>query len=652
MIEDTPLWTPSEERARSTNMYRFMQFVNQRFDTDITNYQELHKWSVEDIGSFWAAWWEFGDFVHSRGYEQVIDDPKKMPGASWFEGAELNFAENLLRFRDDRPALVFQGEGQIVREITYAELYDGVARLARAMKDHGIESGDRVVAFMPNMPETIMAMLAAASMGAIWSSTSPDFGIKGVLDRFGQIEPRILFCADGYFYNGRAFDSLEKVSGMLKELPSIEKVVVVPYTKDDPDISGVPNAVHLRDFLSDRDGLAIEFSQLPFQHPLYIMYSSGTTGLPKCMVQSAGGILVHQKKELVLHTDLSRDDRIFYFTTCGWMMWNWLVCSLSVGATVILFDGSPFHSEPGSLWELAQDQKITVFGTSAKYLAALEDAGCKPGREYDLSSLRAVLSTGSPLSADSFRYVYRDIKSDLCLSSIAGGTDLNGCFGIGNPMLPVYVNELQCRALGMGVEAFDPDGKPVFEQTGELVCTNAFPSMPLYFWKDPENERYLNAYFRRFPGVWHHGDFIMTTRHGGIIMLGRSDATLNPQGVRIGTSEIYSIVENMEEVEDSVVVGQDWEGDVRVILFVKLRQEVNLTDELVKNIQTAIRKNASPRHVPAKVIPIADIPYTINMKKVELAVRNVIHGKPVTNKDALRNPESLELYRDLDELKS
>jgi len=535
--------------------------------------------------------------------------------------------------------------------LTYAELYDQVARLAKALRELGVKVGDRVVGFMPNMIETVSAMLATTSIGAVWSSCSPDFGIKGVLDRFGQIKPKVLFTANGYFYNDKAFDSLERVASILKELPSVQKVVVVPYTEKRADISHIANSIHYEDFLSTEAGLEIQFEQLPPDHPLYIMYTSGTTGLPKCMIQGVAGVLVNQLKELKLHTDVKQEDTIFYFTTCGWMMWNWLVSSLALGATLLLFDGSPFYPDAGALWKLAQDEKVTIFGTSARYLAEVERRGVKPGKEYDLSSFKAVLSTGSPLSVESFEFVYRDIKKDVLLSSISGGSDINGCFMGGNPIGPVYAGELQCLGLGMNVQAFDPQGKPVLNQKGELVCTTPSPSMPLYFWNDENNQRYHDAYFDVYPNVWCHGDYIEIT-DTGVIVYGRSDATLKPAGVRIGTAEIYRQVETIAEVEDSIVVGQNWKDDVRVILFVKLAKGVELTEDLINKIKTIIRQNASPRHVPAKVIAIADIPYTLNMKKVELAVKNVIHNEPVLNIDALANPASLELYKDLKELQS
>ena len=644
------LWEPSEDRIQKTNMYRFMNFVNKTRNQNFREYAPLYEWSIQNIPDFWAAFWEFADIIHSKAHDQIVDDLSKMPGAQWFSGARLNFAENLLRYRDDRVALIFKGEGRDSQKMTYAQLYDEVARLAKSLKDAGIQAGDRIVGFMPNMPQTMVAMLAATSMGATWSSCSPDFGIKGVLDRFGQIKPRILFTANGYQFKGTNIDSLGRISDILKELPSIEKVVVVPYTEQQADISKVSKAVHYSDFLSSESNLEIQFEQLPFEHPLYIMYSSGTTGLPKCMVQSAGGILVHHLKELMLHSDLKREDAIFYFTTCGWMMWNWLTSSLAVGATLVLFDGNPFHPHPGALWEMAQDEKITVFGTSAGYIAALMNAGVEPGQTYDLTSLRAVLSTGSPLPIEGFEFVYNQIKKDLQLASIAGGTDLNGCFALGNPMGPVYAGELQCRGLAMDVRAFDFNGNELIDEEGELVCCKPFPSMPIYFWDDPDGSKYHNAYFDVFPDIWRHGDFVTVTNRGGVVMLGRSDATLNPGGVRIGTAEIYRQVEQMDEIDDSVVIGQNWKDDIRVILFVKLAAGFELTDELKNKIKQVIRTNASPRHVPAKIISVPDVPYTLNMKKVELAVKKVIQGQPVLNKDALSNPEALDYYADIPEL--
>jgi acetoacetyl-CoA synthetase len=644
------LWQPSEEQIKNNNMYRFMNVINKKYHQNFSDFAPLYQWSIENIADFWETMWEFADIIASKPYAQVIDDDTKMPGARWFTGARLNFAENLLRYRDDRIALIFKGEAQESIKMTYAELYDEVALLANGLKEAGVQSGDRVVGFMPNMPASIIAMLAAASRGATWSSCSPDFGIKGVLDRFGQIKPKVLFTANGYLFKGKKLDSLERIADILKELPSIEKVVVVPYTDQDADISAVSNAVHYKDFISSESDLEIEFNQLPFDHPLYIMYSSGTTGLPKCMVQSAGGILIHHLKELMLHTDLKREDTIFYFSTCGWMMWNWLTSSLAVGATLVLFDGNPFHPHPGTLWEMAQDEKITVFGTSAGYIAALMNAGVKPGETYDLTPLRAVLSTGSPLSIDGFEFIYNEVKADLQLASIAGGTDLNGCFALGNPMGPVYAGELQCRGLAMDVRAFDETGNELINEEGELVCCKPFPSMPIYFWDDPDGSKYHSAYFDVYPNIWCHGDFVTVTDRGGVVMLGRSDATLNPGGVRIGTAEIYRQLEQLPEIDDSVVVGQTWKDDVRVILFVKLASGHELTDELKAKIKQTIRTNASPRHVPAKILSTLEVPYTLNMKKVELAVKKIIEGQPVLNRDALGNPEALNYYADLKEL--
>ncbi|MDP3478746.1 MAG: acetoacetate--CoA ligase [Desulfoprunum sp.] len=646
-----PLWEPSEQRIKDANMYRFMQEVNQTYGTHFADYDALYRWSVENIASFWAEMWRFAGIKASKGYDEVIDDPAKMPGARWFSGSRLNFAENLMRYRDEKTALIFRGEDSVRRTLTYAELYTATAKVAAALKTAGVVPGDRVVGFMPNMPESIIAMLAAVSLGATWSSCSPDFGIKGVLDRFGQARPKVLFTADGYFFKGKALDSLAKIAGIIKEIPSLEKVVVVPYTRERADLGDLVNGVHYDDFCRN-NAEEIDFVQLPFEHPLYIMYSSGTTGLPKCMVQSAGGVLLHQLKELILHTDLKREDTIFYFTTCGWMMWNWLTTSLASGATLVLYDGNPFHPGPEALWQMAQDEKITIFGTSAGYIAALKNAGVKPGRQFDLSPLKTLLSTGSPLSKEDFHFIYDEVKADLQLASISGGSDLNGCFALGNPMGSVYEGELQCRGLGMKVFAYDENGAPVTGRQGELVCTAPFPSMPISFWDDADGQKYKAAYFSEYPGVWTHGDFIEITERGGVIMYGRSDATLNPGGVRIGTAEIYRLMEKLEEIDDSVVVGQDWLGDVRIILFVKMKAGYELTEAIKDKIKMSIRTNASPRHVPAKIIGIPDIPYTLNMKKVELAVKKTIHGREVKNKDALKNPESLDLFANINELQS
>lgn len=644
------LWRPAADRVSSSNMLRFIGFVNKKYGMKIVNYDGLYNWSVENIADFWGSIWTFVDVVASRPYQRIIDDVDKMPGAEWFAGARLNFAQNLLRYRDDRTALIFKGEDHECVKMTYAELYGEVAKVAAALKAAGVTRGDRVAGFMPNMCETVVAMLAAASLGAIWSSCSPDFGIKGVVERFGQICPKILFGADGYFYKGKGIDSTRIMAKIAREIPSIEKIVVVPYAGRESDIGGIPNAVRYHDFRPDESDLQIDFCQLPFNHPLYIMYSSGTTGLPKCLVHSAGGILINQLKELILHTDLKRHDNIFYFTTCGWMMWNWLVCSLGVGAAVVIYDGSPFYPDPGILWRLADDEKVTIFGTSAGYINALQGTDVKPMNDYDLASVKTILSTGSPLSVEGFEYVYRTIKEDVQLSSISGGTDINGCFFLGNPMSPVYAGELQCRGLGMKVAAFDESGKPVFNTQGELVCTAPSPSMPICFWNDTDNKKYIAAYFDVYPGIWRHGDYIAINDNGGVIIYGRSDATLNPGGVRIGTAEIYRQVEMFDEIEDSIVVGQTWKNDTRVILFVVMKEGNALSGDLKGRVRSSIRTNISPRHVPAKIVATPAIPYTLNMKKVEIAVRKVIHGEPVLNRDALRDPKALDYYAGLKEL--
>jgi acetoacetyl-CoA synthetase len=644
------LWQPSQERINRSNMIRFRDYVNGRYRTDLSDYEALYQWSVENIPDFWAAVWDFMDVIHSRSFEQVVDDPAKMPGAQWFSGARLNFAENLLRHRDEETAIIFWGETHQPRHITFAGLYREVARVAASMREMGIRPGDRVAGYMPNMPETVIAMLAATSLGAVWSSCSPDFGTQGVLDRFGQIQPRILFTVGGYSFKGKQLDLRDRLGRILEQIPSVERVVMVPFLESEPDIFGVPKAEHYETFCTDDPG-EIEFEQLPFDHPVYIMYSSGTTGKPKCMVHGAGGVLINHFKELVLHTDLGRGDKLFYFTTCGWMMWNWLASGLACGSSIVLYDGNPFYPDPRVLWRMTEQEGITAFGTSAGYITALQNAGVRPGREFDLSPLRTLMSTGSPLPAEGFEFVYSEIKSDLQLASISGGTDLIGCFFLGNPIGPVYAGELQCRGLGMKVQAYDEEGNPVINQKGELVCTAAFPSMPLYFWNDPDGAKYHDAYFDVFPGIWRHGDFIEINDRGGVVIYGRSDATLNPGGVRIGTAEIYRQVDLMEEIEDSLVVGQPWGNDQRVVLFVKPNPGYDLDDELRSRIKRIIRENASPRHVPAKIVQVPDIPYTLNMKKVELAVKKTMQGEEVKNKDALRNPESLEHFRDIPELR-
>jgi len=640
------MWKPSVEQIERSQMFEFKEFINTRHGLNLDSYTDLHDWSVDNIHEFWAFAWEFFDIIHTQPYTQVVDDVSKMPGAKWFTGVRLNFAENLLRRRDDKTALIFKGESQPVRKLTYAELYSEVAKTAAALRTAGVEKGDRVAGFVPNMPESIIAMLATTSIGAIWSSSSPDFGIKGVLDRFSQIEPKVLFAANGYFYNGKFHDSLEKLKGILHDLPSVEKVVVIPYSDEDPDICIISNSILFSDFI-DNDEEEIEFEQLPFDHPLYIMYSSGTTGLPKSIVHGAGGTLLQHLKELQLHCDLCEKDTIFYFTTCGWMMWNWLVSSLAAGASLVLYDGAPFFPDANAMWKMAEELGITVFGTSAKFIAASEAAGNKPISTNDLSNVRLILSTGSPLMEENFDYIYRDVKKDVQLASISGGTDIVSCFAGGSPMLPVYRGELQCSGLAMDVDAFDHKGKSSRNAKGELVCKKAFPSMPIYFWNDPDGQKYHNAYFDKFENIWYHGDYIEINDHGGVTIFGRSDATLNPGGVRIGTAEIYRVVEQMAEVADSLVVGVQSNGDEQVALFLKMDEGAILNDNLINQIKSSIRANCSPRHVPSIIKSVEDIPYTISGKKVELAVKKIIHGEEVTNKDALANPEALECFKDI-----
>jgi acetoacetyl-CoA synthetase len=575
-----------------------------------------------------------------------------MPGAHWFPDARLNFAENLLRRRDDGDALIFWGEDKVRRCVSYKALYDQVSQVAQALKAAGITEGDRVAGYLPNMPEAAVAMLAVSSLGAIWSSCSPDFGVNGVVDRFGQIEPKILFAADGYFYNGKTHDSLEKIAEIQQRIPSLEKVVIVPYTRETFPLDAIKNALPLPQFVADYQPEAITFKQLPFDHPLYIMFSSGTTGVPKCIVHGAGGTLLQHLKEHRLHTDVKPGDRTFFFTTCGWMMWNWLISGLAAETTILLYDGSPFYPDGNVLFDYADAEKMTQFGTSAKFIDAINKAGLSPKTSHNLSTVRTLCSTGSPLVPEAFDFVYEQIKQDMCLSSISGGTDIISCFALGNPVLPVYRGELQCRGLAMQVEVWNDEGQPVRGEKGELVCTRPFPSMPIGFWNDPDGEKYHSAYFDRFPNVWCHGDYVELTTQDGTVIYGRSDAVLNPGGVRIGTAEIYRQVEQLESVVESLVIGQEWEGDVRVVLFVRLRDGLTLDDALIDQIKKQIRANTTPRHVPARVVQVSDIPRTKSGKIVELAVREVVHNRPVKNKEALANPEALELFANRPELQS
>ena len=637
------LWSPAADRLQATAMYRFMR--EQGFD----NYDDLYRWSLDDSAAFWEALCEFCAVRFDAPAESTLTNPGDIMHAGWFSGGELNYAGHLLRHSGEREALVFCGESGARRALTFDELRRAVADVAAGLKAAGIGKGDRVAGFLPNAPEAVIAMLAAASIGAIWSSCSPDFGVNGVVDRFGQIEPKVLFATDGYFYNGKRIDSLPVVAGICKRLPSLERTVIVPFLGDAAEAPSVSGACTWDEFAVE--GAASEFLPVEFDHPLFVMYSSGTTGAPKCIVHGHGGSLLQHLKEHVLHTDISERDRLFYFTTCGWMMWNWLVTGLASGATLILYDGSPFYDDGHVLWKMAERERVTVFGTSAKYISALEKAGVRPAEDYDLPALRAVLSTGSPLAPESFDFVYAAIGSDLQLASIAGGTDLLSCFALGNPILPVRRGELQCRGLGMAVAIFDDDGNAVVGEQGELVCTQPFPSAPVGFWNDPDGERYRAAYFERFPGIWAHGDFAELTPNGGLVIHGRSDAVLNPGGVRIGTAEIYRQVEKLDEILESIAIGQNWEDDVRVVLFVVLRPGVTLDDTLRDRIRRVIRDNTTPRHVPAKIIDVPEIPRTKSGKIVELAVRAVVHGEAVRHTEALANPESLDNYRNIPELK-
>ncbi len=652
---DKPLWTPSQGRIEHANITSFARMAITDWELPINDYPAFYRWSIDKPQQFWQSVWKFARVKGERG-QPVLVHADRMPGAKWFPEARLNFAENLLRRRDRSDALVFWGEDKVRRRMSHAELHALVSRLAQALRAAGVTAGDRVGGYLPNLPESIAAMLASASIGAIWSSCSPDFGVQGVLDRFGQIEPKVLFTADGYWYNGKQVSSLDKAADIVARLPSVQRVVVIPYLSEAPDLGAVRGATLLEDFVAAHEAGDLAFERLPFDHPLYILYSSGTTGVPKCIVHGAGGTLLKHLSEHLLHADVKAGDRVFYFTTLGWMMWNWLASGLAAGATLLLYDGSPFLDNGRILFDFADAEGMTHFGTSAKFIDAINKAGLAPARTHKLERLRAILSTGSPLVAEGFDYVYGSVKKDVCLSSISGGTDIVGCFVIGNPILPVWRGEIQCRALGMAVEVFDEAGKPIRRGKGELVCVKPFPSMPVGFWNDPDGSKYRAAYFEKYPNIWTHGDWSEITAHDGMVIYGRSDATLNPGGVRIGTAEIYRQVELLPEVVESLVIGQNWPpgemSDVRVVLFVKLRDGLALDDALVERIKGQIRRNTTPRHVPAKIVQVPEIPRTKSGKIVELAVRNAVHGQPVKNVEALANPEALAHFRHRPELEA
>ena len=646
-----PMWQPSPDAMRASAMFRFMQRAAERHGIE-ENYEALYRWSIEQRAAFWSEVWAFTGIQSSRRWDSVLEDGDAMPGARWFAGSRLNFAENLLRYRDQQPALIFHGENADTTTLTYRQLYAEVVRVNELLRSLGVKAGDRVAGYLSNCPECVIAMLATASIGAIWSSCSPDFGVKGVLERFAQIKPKVLFAIDGYRYNGKPIDVSESVAIVVERLDSIQHLVVVPFLNSSPDLSSLqlspPRSVTRFDEFNATQ-TEIEFAQLPFDHPLYILYSSGTTGAPKCIVHGVGGTLLQHLKEHQLHTGITRADNLFYFTTCGWMMWNWLVSGLASGCTLILYDGSPFFPRRLSLWQLAEQLGITVFGVSARYIAALAKARIHPGEEADLAALRMLLSTGSPLAPESYDYVYQHVKSDLQLASVSGGTDIVSCFVIGNPLRAVYRGEIQGAGLGMAVDIY-ADGKPVREQRGELVCTKPFPSMPLGFWGEPDHRRYHAAYFARFANIWTQGDYAEITAQDGIIIHGRSDAVLNPGGIRIGTAEIYRQVEKVDEVLDSLCIAQEWEDDVRIVLFVVLQENHPLTPALVTRIRNTIQTNTTRRHVPQKILQVPDLPRTLSGKIVELAVRNVVHGEAVMNTEALANPEALEYFRGLVEL--
>ncbi len=645
------LWQPSAEQIAQSQLTAFINRVSEKLGLRFSDYQALHRWSVDNPESFWAELVNFTGVEFSTPYQRVLSYANQMPGAKWFEGGRLNFARHLLRHNSDKTAIIFHNENGERRCLSYAELNTAVRRLAFQLKSFGVESGDRVAGYLPNRPETIIAMLATTSLGAIWSSCSPDFGYHGVFDRLQQITPKILFACDGHYYNGKTHSAIDTLSQLQQNIPSIKHLIIVPNLEPRPNLSPLNNPLLFNDLITDNKAID-QFAETPFDHPLYILFSSGTTGAPKCITHGAGGTLIQHLKELILHTDLQSTDTITYFTTCGWMMWNWLVSSLAVGATLVLYDGSPLYPNPSRLWDLIDQEKISVFGTSAKYITATEKAGLSPRKSHQLSELRTILSTGSPLTPKNFDYVYEHIKPTVQLSSISGGTDIISCFALGNPNLPVYSGELQCLGLGLAVNIFNEEAKPLIREKGELVCTKPFPSMPIYFWNDPDGTLFRHAYFEKFPGVWAHGDYAEITQHGGLIIYGRSDTLLKPGGIRIGTAEIYREVERFPEILESIAIGQPFQDDIRIVLFLKLRENCPLSEQLIQSIRSQIKTNVSPHHVPAKILSVKDIPRTLSGKIVELAVQNAVLGKPINNLDSLANPEALEYFRNLPELQN
>ncbi len=651
MKNEKPLWIPGPERIEAAQITAFRRAANERHSLSLKNYAELHAWSVNDPAAFWDLVWDFCGVIGEKGVRHLADGDK-MPGANFFPDAKLNYAENLMRRHDSGAAILFRGEDKAARRFSYTELDELVSRLQQALRAAGVQKGDRVAAMLPNLPEAAALLLATSSIGAIFSSCSPDFGERGVVDRFGQIEPKLFFVCDGYWYNGKRIPITEKVKAIVEKIPSISQVVVVPYLGDAAAAQAVPRGISLDEFLKPHSPRALTFERLPFNHPLYILYSSGTTGVPKCIVHGAGGMLLQHLKEQRLHCDLRAGERLFYFSTLGWMMWNWLVSGLASEATLCLYDGSPFAPDEGVLFRYADDERINIFGTSAKYIDAVKKSDLMPKDKFDLASVRLIASTGSPLAPESFDFVYQGIKEDVHLASISGGTDLGGCFVLGEPTSPVWKGEIQVAGLGMAVDVWTEDGEPLKRGRGELVCTKPFVSMPVEFWNDPGGKKYLGAYFERFPGVWCHGDFAEWTEHGGMIIHGRSDATLNPGGVRIGTAEIYAQVEQIPEIFESLAIGQAWDNDVRIVLFVKMREGAKFDDAMADRIKKQIRSGASPRHVPARIVAVADIPRTRSGKITEIAVREIVHGRPVKNTEALANPEALEHFRNIPALQS